>query len=418
MNKSVWFVVHQFHLWDIDNRLIGFWKESQWSQLRIDDLIIYYRAGEKNIKGIFRVIKKGVSINSGFSSADIKENTIYQCRLELLTDDIHCFRPTTEKAFSFYDEWRSNRFGGRGKQCFRANYKDLKLITNNTSFLDLLKDSESIFNTNDAAKNSSSFVSERSGPIQNQDIIHEESIFAEDSFDEVQLNITEILQDYMDLFRFDDKVKKVFFKTEGPLLPLQNERIPVLILLSNPHPHSVRQGMFLSPDIAGRENPFWRTLRSSDGVDGTVTADSNAMLSNLYRSHFRFFMTVLISFPSKMPEHLPDILGQSILRKMINSGIQNVRNLILNNKIRYVICFGKMQFEAITSTSSMSGYTKDLQSGQVIYKTAFFSDDTTAYLTYPTGWRYGADSHSLKRDSLRRIFLDILKKHEKENDSI
>jgi hypothetical protein len=40
-----------------------------------------------------------------------------------------------------------------------------------------------------------------------------------------------------------------------------------MLLFSNPHPHSVHQGMLLSPNTKGRENPFWETMRNAGWIN-------------------------------------------------------------------------------------------------------------------------------------------------------
>lgn len=125
---DIWFVVHQQNLWDIDNRLIGFWKKNQSDSVKIGDYVIYYRAGFKKIMGVFKVLQKGPNLNRDFHDPDITEKPVFQSRLNLISDNIICNRPTTETRFSFFNEWRRNRYGGLGKQVFRANREDLNLI--------------------------------------------------------------------------------------------------------------------------------------------------------------------------------------------------------------------------------------------------------------------------------------------------
>ncbi len=130
---DIWFVVHHGNLWDIDNKLIGFWKKSQSDLVKVGDYVIYYRSGYKEITGVFKVIQKGSNLNHIFHDPDIAGKPIYQSRLELISDDVICYRPTTETGFSFFEEWRRNRYGGLGKQIFRAKREDLNLILSDPS---------------------------------------------------------------------------------------------------------------------------------------------------------------------------------------------------------------------------------------------------------------------------------------------
>lgn len=131
--SDIWFVVHQRNLWDIDNRLIGFWKKNQSDLIKVGDYVIYYRAVYKEIVGVFKVVQKGANLNENFHDPDIAEKPIFQSRLELISDNIICYRPTTETNFSFFEEWKRNRYGGLGKQVFRAKIEDLNLIVSDPS---------------------------------------------------------------------------------------------------------------------------------------------------------------------------------------------------------------------------------------------------------------------------------------------
>ena len=126
--NAIWFVVHHRNLWDIDNRLIGFWNKEQMDNVSKGDYIIYYRAGYKQIGGVFRAGEKGTNLNKDFYDDEIVGRLVHQCRIELVSDDVICKRPTTETRFSFFDELVANFYGGRKKQIFLAKYDDMKLI--------------------------------------------------------------------------------------------------------------------------------------------------------------------------------------------------------------------------------------------------------------------------------------------------
>lgn len=134
--KAIWFVVHQEKLWDIDKTLIGFWNEEQMDRVSEGDYIIYYRTGIKQIMGVFKAGKKCMNFNKDFYNDEkVVKRLIYQCRIELVSGNIICRRPTTEIRFSFHDEWRRNRYGGLKKQIFRANSNDIKLTLRDPSLV-------------------------------------------------------------------------------------------------------------------------------------------------------------------------------------------------------------------------------------------------------------------------------------------
>jgi len=238
-------------------------------------------------------------------------------------------------------------------------------------------------------------------------IIHEEIINIERDYYQAKRKIQEKLHEWPELFSFDDDHQQVRYETEGPLVPDDNSKAPVLILLSNPHPHSVKQGMFLSPNRSGRENPFWETLRGTGFFQqsGRITAET--MIKNMYRSLFRFFMAVLLPFPSEDPSHLKDILGSSSYKKMLINGRLAVSSLVKNNNIKHIICFGRLQYDSLSLKGSPDSYTSLLSRGETIRDSIATAAGANIYLTYPTGWRFVNNHKILKFESLKNILSEI-----------
>lgn len=83
---------------------------------------------------VFRRTEKGINLNKDFHVEDIAEKTVHHCRLELLSDDIICDRPTIESRFSFFNSWVNARYGLR-KQVFCARHDDLELILRDKSVI-------------------------------------------------------------------------------------------------------------------------------------------------------------------------------------------------------------------------------------------------------------------------------------------
>jgi hypothetical protein len=108
--------------------MIGFWRKNQWDVLKEGHTIIYYSIGYDQIMGVFKIIKKDININPDFKSTEIYDDTKFQCRLDLLNDDIICAEPRKERRFSFYEQWSTQRYGGLKVQIFVATKNDLRLI--------------------------------------------------------------------------------------------------------------------------------------------------------------------------------------------------------------------------------------------------------------------------------------------------
>jgi hypothetical protein len=244
--------------------------------------------------------------------------------------------------------------------------------------------------------------------MDSHSIIYDDALKLEANYHEIKSNIQQKLQDSIDLYKFDDDSKQIQYRTEGPLVPNKNGKIPILILLSNPHPHSVRQGMFLSPNRVGKENPFWSTLRGTGFFKCSNQITPSLMIENRYESPFRIFIAVLLSFPSNFPHELPEIFGVDEYRKMIIAGKMKIEELLAKHDIKNVICFGKTQYDIMASFASPDQYTNALKRGNIIQSQTSFSNDVSIFLTFPTGWRYDADSQHMKCENLKQIMEIIL----------
>jgi len=253
------------------------------------------------------------------------------------------------------------------------------------------------------------FANNREGGKMNLiSIIHEETITIEKDYDQIKSVLQEKLSEWSDLYVFDDANHKVRYKTEGPLIPENNSKTPILILLSNPHPHSVKQGMFLSPNRIGRSNPFWDTLRDTGFFKYDGKIDTTAMITNSYQSPFRFFMAVLFPFPTEDPTHLIDFFGKAGYKKMIETSRDAIKALIVDHNIMNVICFGKTQYDIIKRSPNVSdNYISALKKVGIIQDKIWFSESISVYLTYPTGWRFAKNYKEFKSQSLKRILQNI-----------
>jgi len=245
-------------------------------------------------------------------------------------------------------------------------------------------------------------------------IIHGVTLAIEGDYCRTKTCIQEKLREWISLYSFDDVRKQVNFKTEGPLIPEGNSRVPILILLSNPHPHSVEQGMFLSPNRIGRKNPFWDTLRNSGYFDPRGSITPQLMIQNIYKSPFRLFMAVFFPFPTEDPTHLVEFFGSVEYKRMIQSGKGALKKLIDDQGIFNVICFGQTQYDII-SKHGTNHYIAFLKDGGIIQDKIWFSEKVDVYLTYPTGWRFAKNASKLKSDNLRSVFKEILDKAKEGN---
>ena len=192
-------------------------------------------------------------------------------------------------------------------------------------------------------------------------------------------------------FKKNDETKTITYKTEI-LCPLKLEnRIPVLLLFSNPHPKSVITGMFLSPEKA--VNRFWFSMKDA-GMFALPNHDKirkndfpetiRDIFFNLkYEGPFVFYFYPFFSFPSRCPGELRLIFEEHFISHMFNEACTNLLKFITRKNIHHLICFGKQAYQYIAGTekSDLAGYTNRVKRKGFIHSTW---QDANLYLTLPT----------------------------------
>ena len=232
------------------------------------------------------------------------------------------------------------------------------------------------------------------------------------------LDKNETLKEYVrnrNYFRKNDKTKTITYKTEI-LCPLKlKNRIPVLLLFSNPHPKSIITGMFLSPERA--VNRFWFSMKDAEmfalpNIDKIRKDDFPETIRDIffnleYESPFVFYFYPFFSFPSRDPEELRLICEEHFTPHMINEACENLLKFIKCKKINHLICFGKQAFRFISGTekSDLTGYTKRVRVKGFIYSTW---QNANLYLTLPTS--QGGCKDSERIESLKRVKDEIQKR--------
>lgn len=128
--KKYWFVVHTHKLWNVNNKILGFWNQSQWSQISVGDYIIYYRSQCNNqIKGLFEITNKAEDIDINFSKQYVqRQNPVYQLSLIDLNKTPKIKRIINVQNLSFYAQWVASKYGRYNQQVFKAKRRDINLI--------------------------------------------------------------------------------------------------------------------------------------------------------------------------------------------------------------------------------------------------------------------------------------------------
>jgi len=191
------------------------------------------------------------------------------------------------------------------------------------------------------------------------------------------------------------------------LLPEDNSnRTRVLLLFSNAHPESIKNGMFHTAEsgVADLWNDLCTTeLFSADrGVLNNPGELRNHCLHGNYSSRFILGFVTYWIFPTFHPKHLKELFGKA--REPY--GFENTKerfNLLLDTwKPNSIICFNGEVFEDVTGLSTKR-YTEHIK-GELFH--AIYNHENNSFpifLTFPAAWRWVKDAAAFRQRSLKRI---------------
>ncbi|MEA3439751.1 MAG: hypothetical protein U9R58_05660 [Chloroflexota bacterium] len=219
---------------------------------------------------------------------------------------------------------------------------------------------------------------------------------------------------YPNLITFDDLERSVTFTTER-LIPIASTNRPrVMLLFSNPHPHSVHQGMFLSPNTKGRENLFWTVMGDAGWLSIAEGTYSPKQLADIcvkakYRGPFDLIFYCYYAFPTDYPEDIRRIFGKEYFSQSIEpEAADEFRQIIQATSVDAVVMFNKGIFNLV-SQATIECYVERLNAGELIQSQIKGIDRMVPiFLTYPTGWRYHRQYRQFRKASLDTIRTAII----------
>jgi hypothetical protein len=146
-----------------------------------------------------------------------------------------------------------------------------------------------------------------------------------DDYESIKERATGLLTNYLadqGLFDFNNSERTVTFSTERPIPTAATNRPHVMLLFSNPHPHSVEQGMFLSPNTKGQENTFWPVMENAGWLripkeKRTPKQLAKICLNAEYDGPFELLFYCYYAFPTNYPEEIKKIFGKSYFKQYI-----------------------------------------------------------------------------------------------------
>ena len=211
------------------------------------------------------------------------------------------------------------------------------------------------------------------------------------------------------LVTFNDVDRSVTFFTERLIPTARTNRPRVMLLFSNPHPHSVHQGMFLSPNTKGRENLFWSAMEDAAWLSIPEDQRSPKDLADIclkaaYQGPFELAFYCYYAFPTNFPKHISGIFGEKYFSEHINpEASSEFRKTVQETSAKAVVTFNKEIFNLV-SKDQVERYISRLMDGELIQsQIKGIQRHIPIFLTYPTGWRYQKEYRGFRKASLDRI---------------
>jgi hypothetical protein len=182
-----------------------------------------------------------------------------------------------------------------------------------------------------------------------------------------------------------------------------------MLLFSNPHPHSIHQGMFLSPNTKGRESLFWPVMDDSGWLSVEEKSPNPKQLADIciqadYLGPFELIFYCYYAFPTDYPEDINRIFGKEYFNRVIApEAADEFRETIREIAVKAVVTFNKGIFNLV-SEDHIERYIERLKAGDLIQSQIKCMDrPVPIFLTYPTGYRYNKQYRQLRKSSLDKI---------------
>ena len=232
---------------------------------------------------------------------------------------------------------------------------------------------------------------------------------AYESIKERAIQVLDKYLGYPDLITFNDLERSVTFSTERLIPTASTNRPRVMLLFSNPHPHSVHQGMFLAPNTKGRENLFWPVMGNAGWLSITEENRNPKQLADIcfkveYGGPFELIFYCYYAFPTDFPKDIRRIFGREYFSQFIEpESMDEFRKTIQDTSVEAVVTFNKGIFNLV-SKDQIERYVERLVEGELIQSQIKGIDRCIPiFLTFPTGWRYRRQYRQLRKASLDSI---------------
>ena len=101
--NNKWFVLHHNSLYYENPNLVGFRDPTEWRMIKTGDLIVYYQAGKRRLRGVYEVTKSDINIDLYFGKNEFLPGELkHQHELKLLQPLSVNFSQSNAQRLSFH----------------------------------------------------------------------------------------------------------------------------------------------------------------------------------------------------------------------------------------------------------------------------------------------------------------------------
>lgn len=126
--KRKWFVLHHNSLYYENPNLIGFRDPMEWKKIQQGDLVVYYQAGTRRLRGVYEVTKTDINIDPYFGKNEFLPGELkHQHELKLLQRLSANFNQSNAHQLSFH-KYIKNPIRWDNRRVFPIDNNDLNYI--------------------------------------------------------------------------------------------------------------------------------------------------------------------------------------------------------------------------------------------------------------------------------------------------
>ena len=209
------------------------------------------------------------------------------------------------------------------------------------------------------------------------------------------------------VYELSDLERRLTFQGECLLPSVDRGRARILLLFSNAHPESIKNGMFHTAESGVAS--LWTDLMAAGLFSGELSHLASPgllrerCLTVEYHGPFCLGFACYWLFPTFHPNDLKALFGRHMEPRGFLDTNGRFQEILRQWRPAGIVSFNGQVFERVTGCRA-TGYTRDLDDGVMVRGECRTADGVVPiFQTYPAAWRYGGDVVRARQRSLQRI---------------